>query len=305
MYYTESEEISEEEPSVHQHNLSEVIKLLRKATGLTCYSATKDLEAVTRKPTTSGRCHPSDRPRSWIDLQKSQLLWLQGTGTPSRGIDSALAQYAAKIISSAEYAGIPIVHYFCKRSFDSDSDSEDCDRVCTLINSLSLQILLLFKEKVLETDLDLSKKRFKQLSTSDEFDKAWKFFKELAHLQPSLTIVIHCLEYYEEYPVAMRLMRRLNRLVDRGGERVFKVLLTSKRRTTTLRKKLPKDDVVSFKITGHGRGRKMNQRRHRARVRPSKGDESSTASSEGDGESGSEGGESDSEDPEVESEESK
>ena len=253
---------------------------------------------MTRKSAASGRCHPSDRPRSWIARQESQFLWLQGTGTASRGIDSALAQYAANIISSAEYAGIPIVHYFCKRSFDSgDSDSEDCDRVCTLTNSLSLQILLLFKEKVLETDIDLSKKRFKQLSTSDEFDKAWKFFKELAHLQPSLAIVIHCLEHYEQYPAAMLLMQRLNRLVDGGGERVFKVLLTSKRRITTLRRKIPKDAVVNFKITGHGRGRKMNQGRYRARVRPSSRDESSTSSSEDGGESGSEEEESDSEDP--------
>jgi len=135
-------------------------------------------------------------------------------------------------------------------------------------------------------------------------------FAEVVRLRPSLAIVIHCLEHYEDYPAATVLLKRLNGLVEGRGKTVFKVLLTSKRRTTTLRRRIPEDAVVVFEVARHQRGRKSTQRFKRRALRRSpdladrvwlsSGDERNSASSDDEPESGPEEGESDGEDSEEE-----
>ncbi|KAF8533165.1 hypothetical protein BDD12DRAFT_984597 [Trichophaea hybrida] len=179
---------------LQKYNVSNVAVLFRRSCGLENYHATKDLNTVQRQQVEGGGCRPTDRILSWMTAKHSELLWIQGKPTSER--IPPISRYAAEIITSAKYGNVPVIYYFCGLHL---RDSEH--KVCTLVNSLSLQLLEMHSGE-LETEIDLTKQRFTKARKS--FKSAWDLFEGLLRLLPTISVVIDCMEQYDDDQFAIR-----------------------------------------------------------------------------------------------------
>ncbi|KAF8241840.1 hypothetical protein K440DRAFT_207995 [Wilcoxina mikolae CBS 423.85] len=238
---TSSTSESEDQPllapmrDVQKYNVSKVAALFRRNCGLESFQATKDLNTVQRQQGEGGGCRPTDRILSWMTAKHSELLWIQGKPTAER--IPPLSRYAAEIITSAQYGNVPIIYYFCGLHI---RDSEH--KICTLVNGLSLQLLEMHSGE-LETEIDLTEQRFTKARKS--FKSAWDLFEGLLRVLPTISVVIDCMEQYDDDQFAVRYFRKMKTLLKETNHKpsgqtvarakVLKLLFTCKRRASPLR----------------------------------------------------------------------
>ncbi|KAK8071312.1 hypothetical protein PG997_011515 [Apiospora hydei] len=195
----------------------------------------------------------SIRIQSWIQNKTSQLLWVDGPVMTDSG--SGLSLTALRIYEVTMQAEIPCVSFFCKRKYDfmsADSTTSEATLMALLCTVMDQLINLL--PPTFESTHRLNLEIF-DTSAPEAHTVALDVIEQLlSHAPPTVTFVIDGLELVTKATEISHLIRfvELLRTVG-GGERAFKVLLTTNGNSRALGKSIHWKERVDGSRFAQGR----------------------------------------------------
>lgn len=174
----------------------------------------------------------------------SPVLWLDGPPSETEDFNNPLTMIAAKFVDLASQSNIPIISYFCQLSRENltaHGHTMETQALIALLYALERQMVELLLSS-LETTVDLSESRFRQLDGSLEtWDDAMSIFKDLTELIPEgVLCAIDGLHWMGDRSTDKYLMDLVQKL--RTGR--MKVIFVTTGRSACLREQLSRAETV-------------------------------------------------------------
>jgi len=186
-------------------------------------------------------------PNQWSEAGiSSPVLWLDGPPSETEDFNNPLTMIAAKFVDVASRSNIPIISYFCQLSRENPTahgHTMETRALIALLYALVRQMVELLLPG-LETTVDLSESRFRQLDGSLEtWDDALSIFKDLTELIPEgVLCVIDGLHWMDDRSTDKYLMDLVQKL--RTGR--MKVIFVTTGRSACLREQLSRVETVQI-----------------------------------------------------------
>lgn len=174
----------------------------------------------------------STRIQSWIQNQRSQLLWVEGPVATDSG--SGLSLTSLRVYDLAMQAEIPCVSFFCKRkyAFTSASATTSGATLVALLYTITDQLINLLPptfESTPRLRLDTLEASDSDSDASTAVSAALDLIEKLLpRSPPTVTFVLDGLELIHKATEVPHLVRLIELLKRAGGDgKVVKILLTT------------------------------------------------------------------------------
>ncbi|KAK6839089.1 hypothetical protein PG987_004955 [Apiospora arundinis] len=202
----------------------------------------------------------SVRIQSWIQNKGSQLLWVDGPIVMGSG--SSLSLTALRIYELTMHAGIPCVSFFCKRKYgimSPESTTSGATLMALLYTIIDQLINLLPPSFESTTKINLENLDINPPGGSKVATAALGMVEQLlSYAPPAVTFIVDGLELVSnttELPYLVRLVELLR--TAGGGDKVFKVLLTTNGNSMALGKAIHWKERVDGSRFAQGRPGKL------------------------------------------------
>lgn len=188
------------------------------------------------------------RLADWTAGVAPAILWIDGPALDADDLENAVTLLAATVIDMAAESHVPVVSYFCELSRGEqvrEGESPQTQATLALLYGLLRQFIELLMP-VIETEIDLSPRRFSHLDRSARsWSEALNIFTQLVPLMPDKTFCIIDGMHWLEDRSSEGLLADLIQALRESG---FRILFTTSGRSPSLGQSTTDEEALPLEI---------------------------------------------------------